>query len=69
MREGVITDAATCREFVTPKLVEAGWRLIDARVAQSGALTARPRAHGVPRLEGTRMGSSDPSSECNPKIH
>jgi hypothetical protein len=24
MREGVITDAATCREFVTPKLVEAG---------------------------------------------
>lgn len=25
MRDGVITEADTCREFVTPKLVEAGW--------------------------------------------
>lgn len=24
-REGVITEADTCREFVTPRLVEAGW--------------------------------------------
>ena len=25
MRNGVMTEADTCREFVTPKLVEAGW--------------------------------------------
>ena len=25
MRDGVITEADTCREFVTPRLVEAGW--------------------------------------------
>jgi type I restriction enzyme R subunit len=25
VRDGVITEADTCREFVTPKLVEAGW--------------------------------------------
>ena len=25
MPEGVITEADTCREFVTPRLVEAGW--------------------------------------------
>lgn len=25
MRDGVITEADTCREFVTPKLIEAGW--------------------------------------------
>lgn len=25
MRTGVITEADTCREFVTPRLVEAGW--------------------------------------------
>lgn len=25
MREGVITEADTCREFVTPRLVQAGW--------------------------------------------
>lgn len=24
-REGVMTEADTCREFVTPRLVEAGW--------------------------------------------
>ena len=25
MRDGVITEADTCRELVTPKLIEAGW--------------------------------------------
>lgn len=25
MRNGVITEADTCREFVTPRLLEAGW--------------------------------------------
>ncbi len=25
MRDGVINEADTCREFVTPRLVEAGW--------------------------------------------
>lgn len=25
MRDGVITEADICREFVAPKLVEAGW--------------------------------------------
>ncbi|AGK48383.1 type I site-specific restriction-modification system, R (Restriction) subunit domain protein [Burkholderia thailandensis MSMB121] len=25
MREGVMTEADTCREFVTPRLIEAGW--------------------------------------------
>ncbi len=25
MRDGVITEADTCREFVTPRLIEAGW--------------------------------------------
>lgn len=25
MLDGVITEADTCREFVTPRLVEAGW--------------------------------------------
>ncbi|SEN15749.1 EcoAI/FtnUII family type I restriction enzme subunit R [Brachymonas denitrificans] len=25
MRDGVITEADTCREFITPRLVEAGW--------------------------------------------
>ena len=24
-REGVMTEADTCREFVTPRLIEAGW--------------------------------------------
>ena len=24
-REGVITEADTCREYVTPRLIEAGW--------------------------------------------
>lgn len=25
MQDGVITEADTCREFVTTRLVEAGW--------------------------------------------
>lgn len=25
MRPGVVTDADTCREFVTPRLIQAGW--------------------------------------------
>lgn len=30
MRDGVITEADTCREFVTPRLVEAGWGAVHA---------------------------------------
>jgi hypothetical protein len=25
MRDGVLTEADTCREFVTPRLMESGW--------------------------------------------
>jgi type I restriction enzyme R subunit len=37
MRDGVMTEADTCREFVTPRLVEAGWVGPHTPLANSAA--------------------------------
>lgn len=39
MREGVITEADTCREFVTPRLVEAGWGSVPHAIAEQRSFT------------------------------
>lgn len=39
MRDGVITEADTCREFVTPKLVEAGWALAPHAIGEQRSFT------------------------------
>jgi type I restriction enzyme R subunit len=39
MREGVITEADTCREFVTPKLIEAGWGAAPHAVGEQRSFT------------------------------
>lgn len=41
MREGVITEADTCREFVTPCLVEAGWGAAPHVIGEQRSLTNR----------------------------
>lgn len=39
MRDGVITEADTCREFVTPRLVEAGWGTAPHVIGEQRAFT------------------------------
>lgn len=39
MRDGVITEADTCREFVTPKLIEAGWNAGDHSIGEQRSFT------------------------------
>ena len=39
MRDGVITEADTCREFVTPRLVEAGWGTAPHLIAEQRSFT------------------------------
>ncbi|MBK9445454.1 MAG: DEAD/DEAH box helicase family protein [Betaproteobacteria bacterium] len=38
-REGVLTEADTCREFVTPKLVEAGWSSAPHAIGEQRTFT------------------------------
>ena len=39
MPEGVITEADTCREFVTPRLVEAGWGAAPHSIGEQRSFT------------------------------
>lgn len=39
MRDGVITEADTCREFVTPKLIEAGWGTAPHAIGEQRSFT------------------------------
>ena len=39
MRDGVITEADTCREFVTPRLVEAGWGATPYSIGEQRSFT------------------------------
>ncbi|MEW6100207.1 MAG: EcoAI/FtnUII family type I restriction enzme subunit R [Pseudomonadota bacterium] len=39
MREGVITEADTCREFITPKLWEAGWGTAPHAIGEQRSFT------------------------------
>lgn len=39
MRDGVITEADTCREFVTPRLVEAGWGAAPHLIGEQRSFT------------------------------
>jgi len=39
MRDGVITEADTCREFVTPRLVEAGWSAAPHAIGEQRTFT------------------------------
>lgn len=39
MRDGVITEADTCREFVTPRLVEAGWGIAPHAIGEQRTFT------------------------------
>jgi type I restriction enzyme R subunit len=34
MREGVMTEADTCREFVTPRLIESGWSITPHAIGE-----------------------------------
>jgi hypothetical protein len=56
MRDGVITEADTCREFVTPRLVEAGWgtapHVIGEQRAFTDGLEARRGEFRAERAEG-----------------
>ena len=38
MRDGVITEADTCRDFVTPRLVEAGWGATPQAIGEQRSL-------------------------------
>ena len=38
-REGVMTEADTCREFVTPRLVEAGWNSAPHAIGEQRSFT------------------------------
>ena len=40
MRDGVMTEADTCREFVTPKLVEAGWANAPCAIGEQRRFTS-----------------------------
>ena len=39
MRDGVIAEADTCREFVTPRLVEGGWGAAPHAIGQQRSFT------------------------------
>ncbi|NMZ73256.1 DEAD/DEAH box helicase family protein [Pseudomonas nitroreducens] len=39
MREGVMTEADTCREFVTPRLIEAGWSQAPHAIGEQHTFT------------------------------
>jgi type I site-specific restriction endonuclease len=39
MRDGVITEADTCREFVTPRLVEGGWGAAPHAIGEQRSFT------------------------------
>jgi type I restriction enzyme R subunit len=39
MRDGVITEADTCREFVTPRLIEAGWGAAPHTIGEQRSFT------------------------------
>ena len=38
-REGVMTEADTCREFVTPRLVDAGWSVGPHAIGEQRTFT------------------------------
>lgn len=39
MRDGVVTEADTCREFVTPRLVDAGWSSAPHAIGEQRSFT------------------------------
>jgi hypothetical protein len=39
MRAGVITEADTCREFVTPRVFEAGWAVAPHAIGEQRSFT------------------------------
>jgi len=39
MRDGVITEADTCRQFITPRLVEAGWDAAPHAIGEQRSFT------------------------------
>ena len=39
MREMVLTEADTCREFVTPRLVDAGWGAAPHAIGEQRSFT------------------------------
>lgn len=39
LREGVISEADTCREFITPRLVEAGWSTAPYAIGEQRSFT------------------------------
>ena len=39
MRDGVITEADTCREFVTPRLIESGWGSAPYAIGEQRSFT------------------------------
>jgi len=39
MHDGVITEADTCREFVTPRLIEAGWGVPPCAIGEQRSFT------------------------------
>ncbi len=39
MRDGVITEADTCRQFITPRLVEAGWSAAPHAIGEQRCFT------------------------------
>ena len=39
MRERVMTEADTCREFVTPRLVESGWSVAPHAIGEQRTFT------------------------------
>jgi len=47
MPEGVITEADTCREFVTPHLVEAGWGTAPHTIGEQKARAAQAKGDGL----------------------
>ena len=47
MPEGVITEADTCREFVTPRLVEAGWGTAPHVIGEQTARAAQAKGDGL----------------------
>jgi type I restriction enzyme R subunit len=39
MRDGLSTEADTCREFVTPRVVEAGWGAAPHSIGEQRSFT------------------------------
>lgn len=39
MRDDVITEADTCRKFITPRPIEAGWSVVPHAIGEQHAFT------------------------------